>query len=552
MNMEVKFLMRLKSHLYGYLGRLLVVAGVLLAISFFSFGPGVGIGQQLDLPHLTRKFGDTAQPADFVIVIDKSGSMKKFWATVKASVADFVEVIPEGDYVSILYFEAGSGELLTPRRISAANRQSFKEQILALPDPAGRATDLGLGLDRTLDELNRPNPNRLQFVFFFTDFKHDPPAQSKWSAKDCSSASWAQLQEKKRRLVDAQDHVAKFYALKLRIDEGAGRDLGLFECVAGYVEQVTIDDSAGLREWFDRKKKDINRDKIKIQVENEINNCVTIEAGTAQSAASFPLVISSRCKKLDVSIDSVAVAGADERGEYTLRPADVQPFTLAPGERKEIALGFDQKTSQWKARLETCETREARARVDVRVTLQPADEVRVLLEPAKLVSGDLSARVPFCFGIPLWTIGAALLVLILLAAVIYYIWIRPETLTGTVVIKKETTTQRKEIFGRRFFYVGNTADCKQEGICSDKFDSGKPIEIEFRGRKPGLFSSRPRRGAYVRMRKGIGQMQVDKLDPATNKFKKVSVSVPMEFSKSDEPINSSTVLKVGDCTIKWE
>ncbi len=481
--------------------------------------------------------------------------MGKFWDTIKASVADFVDAIPEGDYISTLYFEAAAGDLLMPREITSANRQSVKEAILGLGKPRGGFTDLGLGVDRTLDELNRPNSNRLQFVFFFTDFKHDPPSGSKWRSKDCSAAAWKELREKKARLVDGQPRVVKVFALKLPLDKDVGRDLGLFQCVFGDVEQLVVDDGASLRKWFGLKKAEIERDKLRIQIENEMKKGLSVSIGGAQGDAprkkvkeGLPLIITSRAEYVDIEVTGVSVTGADERGELAIAPVSIQPFTLAPGEHKEIKVDLQARTGLV-ARLEKCDEYQVRADVNVTTTYQPAGEISVLMEAGRFYPNTFGATIIDCRGIPWWWLVLFLAGLTGMGVGVHRKWIRPEILTGTVVIRKGAAAENHEVFDRSSFLVGNTKSC---AFNSDKFGREKLIEIEFVGRKPKFFRRKPRRGAYVRAVKGAGKMQVERLDQSTNEYKREWVGIPMELSKSDEPINTGTIIKAGDCTVEWQ
>ncbi|HWP41744.1 MAG TPA: vWA domain-containing protein [Blastocatellia bacterium] len=366
-------------------------------------------GRQGDLSTLNEKFGKAGLRADFVIVLDTSGSMRAFWDTVKSSIADFIDSIPDGDYVSILYFDAQAGDLVTPRQVTSENRAAFRQQVLDLAPPSGGFTDLGQGINRTLDELNRPNANPLQFVFTFTDFAHDPPQASAWRSRSCSGAAWRDLQAKKRRLVDDQGHVVKSYALKLPIGGHVGRDLGLFECVFSNVEQVQIVDRASLRDWFDRRRAEIARDKIKIQAEDEIKNRgVEVSLADASPFETGPgkesqlrLVLRSRLKALDVRLSGLALSINDDRYRATSPGEDV---ILAPGETREVAFTVN-NSSEGGCFIEKSEPLSLTAGFTAASTFLPEGELKVLnLDPVRPVSAAINIDARVVCGYPLWQI----------------------------------------------------------------------------------------------------------------------------------------------------
>jgi hypothetical protein len=363
-------------------------------------------GRQGDLSTLNEKFGKTGLKADFVIVLDTSGSMRAFWDTVKTSIADFIDSIPEGDYVSILYFEAHAGDLVTPRQVTSENRAAFRQQVLDLAPPSGAYTDLGQGISRTLDELNRPNANFLQFVFTFTDFAHDPPQASVWRSSNCSDTAWRDLQTKKKRLVDDQGQVVKTYALKLPIGGNVGRDLNLFECVFSNVEHVQIVDRASLRDWFDRRRAEIARDKIRVQAEVEIDNRgvdVSLAGGPFETGpgkeSGLRLALRSRLKALDVRLSGIRL---DIREGPYQASSPGEEITLAPGETREVAFTISDP-SEGGCFFEKSEPLSLTADFTATRTILPDGELKVLnLDPARPMSATINIAARAICGYPWW------------------------------------------------------------------------------------------------------------------------------------------------------
>ncbi|MCW5968922.1 MAG: VWA domain-containing protein [Blastocatellales bacterium] len=520
----------------------------------------VAPAQSADLPMLTEKFGNRSQQADFVIVIDRSGSVRRFWQAIKAAVAEFVSAVPDGDYVSILAFDAAAVDLLTPRRVDAASRGSFTEQIRALADPRGAFTDLGAGVEYTLRELNRPQANRLQFVFFFTDFKHDPPSGSRWKSRDCRTEDWAALRRQKERTFDARDGVVKIFALKLPLDAEVGRDFGLFQCVFGDVEGVDVGDSAILKDWFERKRAEIYREKIKIQIESEKNPGIDLALKDEGYRNRLSLVVASRCRTLDVEVESLSLAGGSAGGDLRFSPVRIDPFVLRPGENRTINVEVEDAAGG-EFEIEQCRESAVAAQIEATAVLAPADEIRLLTEPRFSRKAGQESTVTCCRGIPLWwpATGAALLAIFL--GGVYMRWVKPEYIGGTLVIERERKqedkpTRREEIFRRRTLLVGNTDKCRKEGIHSTLFSGEEgqnvPVELEFRGRIPRMLRASPQRGVYVRITAGRGVIEQDQLDLKTNRIKKAKRLLSGEYSVGDDPLDASTVIYVGRCKVYFK
>jgi VWA domain-containing protein len=119
------------------------LAAVALALGFLGPASRAGEAQSAELTVLKEKLGKTKEQADFSVVLDRSGTMQKFWEPVKEAVTDFLGAVPDGDYLSVLYFDANADHLVTPRQVTSASRGPLREQIRQLPKPTGGKTDLG-------------------------------------------------------------------------------------------------------------------------------------------------------------------------------------------------------------------------------------------------------------------------------------------------------------------------------------------------------------------------------------------------------------------------
>lgn len=220
-----------------------------------------------DFPILGKRLGSQS-PANFVIAIDRSGSMKQFWPAVREGVISFVDAIPDGDYLSIIAFGTGASNLVTPRPINGQTRADLADEIRHLGEPTDSSTDIGAGVEKVLDELNVSTGNRLKFVFLFTDFAHEPSPQSKYYGKlSPKDDVWQKLVQ--RRLNEQSDSALQVFALLLPVSGAVGRDIQLGQAVFPELQPVHVN-QATLLPWFERRKAEIARDKLKAIVSRDL------------------------------------------------------------------------------------------------------------------------------------------------------------------------------------------------------------------------------------------------------------------------------------------
>jgi hypothetical protein len=108
--------------------------------------------------------------------------MRPAWSTVRAQRAAIVEAMPGGSWLHIEGFSDRVVTLVHDVRIDAATRSTVVEQARRLPMPRNLApTDLGAALEAALDDVLHARSRgrgRVTLVFFITDGKHEPSAQS--------------------------------------------------------------------------------------------------------------------------------------------------------------------------------------------------------------------------------------------------------------------------------------------------------------------------------------------------------------------------------------
>jgi hypothetical protein len=393
-----------------------------------------------DFPVLTERV-KVAEPADYVIAIDKSKSMNRFWPSILSSLSAFVGSIPDGNYVSIVAFGNSASYLVTPAPIDSQTRGQIQAALARLPSPPDNNTDLGAGVAKVLEELYRPGGNRLKFVFFLTDFKAEPPQGSPYeSAMSPISEPWAKLVNRRRK--ELTDKILDVQAFVLNLGEGGvGRDLNLVQAVFPELLWQHIDTPSALAAWFERRQAEIARSKLRVIVRQDMTR-PPLTALAIESAAPL-LGDTSEIYLRASSTDGAAAVGAlshielSVSGEGALGLTQFQRAPLSAvlpmtGGEIRIPIGTITWTNHpWLA----CYTG---GRLDIRVKgtweAQPVGEIQRLdLDPE--IPFTLSASLPVICKhgrVPLWLAGIWLALILVLATGLAYRY-RPEYLHGELI-----------------------------------------------------------------------------------------------------------------------
>ncbi|MFW6046772.1 MAG: VWA domain-containing protein [Candidatus Woesearchaeota archaeon] len=227
---------------------------------------------QKDNSYLTDYYPVEEEKVDYIFVVDRSGTMRSYWPSVKDAIIDVVNVLPNGDYVSVLGFDASCYQIAMPRKITNESKGQLINDIGLSINPNGAYTDLFESTNTVLEEINRPQSNRINFVYYFTDYLHDPPADSKWNNQDAREA----LNQKYSNLVSKGDRLLWIYAIQLPLSQNAGRDYNDFSRVFDNNSQRIFLDVNSLDEWFDRNKAELKREKLKLMVLNDFQDSLSI------------------------------------------------------------------------------------------------------------------------------------------------------------------------------------------------------------------------------------------------------------------------------------
>ena len=452
------------------------------------------------LSQLEALFSADELRADYIMVVDTSRSMRRFWSGVRSAIVDFVDAVPDGDHLSVVLFDwHASSTSVLPREINPRTRAALRAEFERLPIPDGRATDFGFALEKIQDEIRRPGGNRLVFLFIFSDFEHFPPRASPYQ-HSATDPAWRSLAESMKLAKGGK--VLQTFGLLLPLGENVGRDLPLVRGVIGPIHEVVVSGET-LGPWFKRRRQEIRRDKLQALVADDLDRGLRWEWSANDDANTLTVASGHRRLPVAIGIDELTIEGLDARIDGPSR------FVLPPGEE----VGMKVRVSGRQPENPVTWLLTTRSETAMPVTLgitglaryEPADEFsRLLLSTehpvAITLTGNALVLQP---GAPIWLqVGAAVL-LALAAACFWATWLRPvpgvNAFVGKVVIRGGGIYETVAIppkSGRRV-QVGNVPG--SDLAVSFSVPAFGLILETMRPRFPFL---RPRRGLYGRSAPG--------------------------------------------------
>lgn len=373
-------------------------------------------------PQLESLFSADELRADYIMAVDTSRSMRRFWPGVRSAIVDFVDSVPDGDHLSIVLFDwHASSTSVLPREINPRSRAALRAEFERLPVPDGRATDFGLALERVQDEIRRPGGNRLVFLFIFSDFEHFPPRASPYQ-HSADDPAWRSLAESMRLAKEGK--VLQTYGLLLPLGENVGRDLPLVRSVIGPIHEVVVSGET-LGPWFERRRQEIRRDKLQALVADDLDRGLKWEWLATDDENSLTVASGHRRLPVAIGIEDLTIEGLDARIDTQSR------FVLQPDEEinLKVRVSGRQPENPVKWLLTT------RSETSMPVTLgvagmaryEPKDEFsRLLLSDehpfAITLTGNALVLQP---GAPIWLQGLAAIVCALAVAFVWVTWLRP-------------------------------------------------------------------------------------------------------------------------------
>jgi len=360
------------------------IIAVLLSIIQFHYGFAEEDTTSASLSKLFDSFKTEEARCDFLIVLDTSGSMRKdgLFIKVKQAISMFISLLQPGDYLSIIAFDNHPRYLVIPQEIfreviyrytGRKDTYKLRQAILQLPEPTGQKTDIGAALERTVSELNRPDANKLQFVFFITDGKHEPTENSKYPT--LTHANWELLRQKAERTLF--DHEIAVTSLGLN----QYTDISLLRIVFPEAVPLTVDEK-GLYSFFARLKAELKMRKLRLQVLDELKrgkieivpNSLCNGRLKAGGTASFQFKLKSLYEHLDTVVEMEYVKVLDDDSVKCSVEQIGEVFYLEPtGESPMLTLHLTDHRRQRRFALRKVERKNVQVQFELAITLEPQE-----------------------------------------------------------------------------------------------------------------------------------------------------------------------------------
>lgn len=223
-------------------------------------------------PQLCARAGLDTVRARYILMVDESASMTPLWPAMRRALTDFAAAIPEGDELDVRAFSGDAHSLIPTAPASANTRASWRRTFLGLPAPNGRATDLGAAAAAALQAARNADSAQVQFIFFFTDGRHQPQKSSPYAAST-SSAPWQQLVAAARTMTTARPVSIAIVRLTPDADPGVLRTV--------FPSAVLSDalDEGSLHQWLLNSARDAAVGKLIALINRELSRPVaTLES----------------------------------------------------------------------------------------------------------------------------------------------------------------------------------------------------------------------------------------------------------------------------------
>lgn len=382
-----------------------------------------GIPQSVD--ELLEIYGIANVPADYVVVVDTSGSMMgatPIYPAVKQAYSAFAAAIGNEDHLSVITFDTNAVVQFNGTMGDGNNRETA---AAALPDVAkGARTDIGGALAAALDRLQRADAAPVQTLIFLTDGKIDAP-NSRY--RTAGSAAWQELAQRASQ-VEAGRSLA-VYGAGLG---GGATDVAVVKDVFPRAQIVNLP-SDQLAPFFSEAIRRARIEKLRAPVLQEIRRNqieVTAEPGNLADRTVLTLGFASKLPHLGATINLRGVTVADSSG----KPLDAtlvggsRTVTVGPQRSSEpvrVEVSVPDLSHEWRVGV-VPDSRDFAVTLDAAIEVEPASilvaDLGVTEAPQLLLPDTVTAT--RSHGVPYWAIGVALAALVALLWALWWLYQR--------------------------------------------------------------------------------------------------------------------------------
>ena len=467
----------MRGHVRGRALILAVAAMVLWWWAPLALAEGEATPSTID--ELLEIYGVADQPADFVLAIDTSSSMMDepaIYPEVKDAYAGFLEAVNDGDFLSLITFDT-TAKL---RFSSNLTQEGRAEALGSLPATAdGGGTNTGAAIRMAIDQLGRADANDVQLVIFLTDGQ--PNVSADYAAM--KEAADAAIQGRQVRVLGAS----------LGTSEKTGASQ--LEAVFPGRTQVVALPNDQLKGFFADAIKRARIAQLYQPIRDEIGQGA-VQVTTSDVSLDDPLRVEFTLTNgygplgATVTVEGARVAAASGEGLPSVLVDGRRTIVLAPGETSEpLVVEVDSGVPEEPIRAgEVTEEEYYRLTVDASVRVEPGDLIvqSVQVDTTGKVSQEPQTRASRTFGIAYWMIGAALAALVLMLALLVFLWrrfIATPPLWGTLVVRGGASYALR---GTRVTIPNKQAKPAGAGMASAEFSTRRG---RFHRGKPQIFAT---------------------------------------------------------------
>jgi Mg-chelatase subunit ChlD len=391
--------------------RAAVVAAAVLALVPFT-APAARADTAPSRAEIYRALGLGDQPADYVMLVDTSGSMANDgkYDTVRSTLRPFLDGLSAKDHVALFTFDSRP----EPRYIgSAGDTGAIMARLPKSPDPEGE-TDIGAALNSALGELERSDASGIASVVLITDGVHHPPAGSAYPKS--AGPAWTALHRRAQAV--AQHTELAGYALPLGTG-ATGADL-----LGDVVDNATVlrpDSIQDLRGYLARAGTGTQARKARLLLADDVGMGITAtwtpsaRQDITDGSVTATVTLRSATRHVPLSVRDLSVSVPGQSLRVTGVPSTV---TLQPGRSTTFPVRLHGKLSAGPLPYRRTEDTAARLKVSGRVTsdweqvLAPDVALKVPRE-VRVTGAALPLRATVGSAVLLPAVGAGLLVVVL-------------------------------------------------------------------------------------------------------------------------------------------
>ena len=469
-----------------------------VTLSFILFLCAVGVFAQnqdmdalrKDYPLLTERFSHDieSQRADYIFVVDVSGSMNKFEGVVVPALQNFFESLQKDDFVSVIKFGGeADNEIGSQGKITDETKRSLQRYSANLYNrPATESekrrfynnTDLANMLNYLADDMRQIGRNQLKFVFIITDFFHEPSSERK------GKENWQTI--KSRFEGEQKENDVYMFAMTLP-GNSSGKDLDKVEAVIPKnfnFSIVNIPSQNALSEWFANKKNKILLDKFTniikrkntplneiIDFSTEMNGNLFVNASWSENELFNGLLFEG-------------VTVTDKRFVFDTRlPVEIN------NSGDGAQLGKITVTNKW---LTCFKTFDSTVSINYRWRSQYMNELIKLgiVEQVNKVEYAPN-KMLFLFGLPLWLTVILVTIIVLYTLLVFMAFARNRS-SGTKISGRFTVDRNGVTIANQQIKNSNNVDIGKNGktIRLDSYDCNWRVKI-FVKRFTPLFLKKP-------------------------------------------------------------